>query len=186
MPIVPSVAMKGSILPTVVIRPLARPQSEPMTMASAMAAAIIRPGSAIAPEFMNRIIRLATKATIDPTERSRSPDEMTKVAPTAMIAMKAERVATLARLLSPMKLGFTRAPTISRISSAAKGATARRSTSRQIRRPRPGVVVSVSAVIVFPSPPARPRRRWQRRPYVCFKPGLFAGHHSLISSPSAA
>ena len=40
---------------------------------------------------MKRIITLATKATIDPTDRSRSPDEITKVAPTAMIAMKALR-----------------------------------------------------------------------------------------------
>ncbi len=63
MPIVPSVAMKGSILPTVVISPLASPQTLPATTAKRTAAVSISAGSAITPEFMNRIIRLATKAT---------------------------------------------------------------------------------------------------------------------------
>lgn len=134
MPIVPSVAMNGSILPTVVIRPFARPHSEPATMVKTTATTSIKAGFAMAPEFISRIIRLATKATIEPTDRSRSPADITKVAPTAMMAMKALRVATLARLVMPMKLGLTKAPTISSSARATKGATARRSTSRQDRR----------------------------------------------------
>ncbi len=134
MPIVPSVAMNGSIFPTVVISPFASPQSAPATMVKTTATASISAGSAMMAEFIKRIIRLATKATIDPTERSRSPDEMTKVAPTAMMAMKALRVATLARLVMPMKFGLTSAPTTSSSASAANGATALRSISRQERR----------------------------------------------------
>ncbi len=52
---------------------------EPDVLASATTAPLnsISMGSATAPEFMNRIIRLATKATIEPTERSSPPDEIT-------------------------------------------------------------------------------------------------------------
>ena len=50
--------------------------------------------------FMNMIMTPVTKAVIEPTERSSPPDEMTKVAPTAMIAMKALRVMTLLRLFA--------------------------------------------------------------------------------------
>ena len=82
---------------------------------------------------MNKIIRLATKATIEPTDKSRSPDEITKVAPTAISAIKALRVATLARLFRLMKLEFTIAPSSSSKASATNGATARRSTSCQRR-----------------------------------------------------
>ena len=52
----------------------------------------------MAPLFMKMIIRLATKAVIEPTDRSSPPAEMTKVPPTATMAMKALRVATLTRL----------------------------------------------------------------------------------------
>ncbi|MNT74297.1 hypothetical protein D3C72_2131050 [compost metagenome] len=65
-----------------------------------------------------------------------------------MMAMKAERVATLARLVRPMKFGLTIAPMIKSRSRAAKGATALKSTSRQVRRPRMSVALSVSVVIV--------------------------------------
>src|SRR6266702_4604155 len=128
---VPSVAMNGSMLPAVVIRPLARPQAAPMTMASAIATTSIIAGSAITPLFMNMIVRLATNATMEPTDRSRPPADITKVAPTAMMAMKALRVMTLRRLSMPRKFGFAIAPSISRGASARKGATARRSTSFQ-------------------------------------------------------
>jgi hypothetical protein len=148
MPIVPSVAMNGSILPTVVMRPLRSPQAPPMTTVSAIAAVSMSAGSAMAPEFMKRIMIEATKATIEPTDRSRSPEEMTKVAPTATIAMKALRVATFARLVMPMKLGFTSAPTMSSSASAAKGATALRSTSRQLR-PLPFVSTASSLAVMF-------------------------------------
>src|SRR5450755_2500210 len=123
--------MNGSMLPAVVIRPLARPQAEPMTMASAIATAIIVAGSAITPLFMNMIVRLATNATMEPTDRSRPPADITKVAPTAMMAMKALRVTTFNRLSILMKFGFAIAPSIRRRASARKGATARRSMSFQ-------------------------------------------------------
>ena len=42
-----------------------------------MATSSIRSGLAMTPLFMNRIIRLATKATIAPTERSSPPEVMT-------------------------------------------------------------------------------------------------------------
>src|SRR3954451_20591384 len=128
---VPSVAMNGSMLPAVVIRPLARPQIAPMTMASAIATTSIVAGSAITPLFMNMIVRLATNATMEPTDRSRPPADITKVAPTAMMAMKALRVMTFKRLSMPMKFGFAIAPSISSRTSATNGATARRSMSFQ-------------------------------------------------------
>src|SRR6266550_2430396 len=128
---VPSVAMNGSMLPAVVTRPLARPQTAPMTMASAIATTSIVAGSAITPLFMNMIVRLATNATMEPTDRSRPPADITKVAPTAMMAMKALRVMTLSRLSMLMKFGFAIAPSIRRRASARKGATARRSMSFQ-------------------------------------------------------
>src|SRR5690606_24302902 len=77
-----------------------------------------------------------------------------KVAPTAMMAMKALRVATLARLVMPMKFGLTSAPTISRSRSAAKGATARRSTSRQLRRGRSTALLS--SLMLIATPASRP------------------------------
>ncbi|MNT38970.1 hypothetical protein D3C72_1751840 [compost metagenome] len=77
MPMVPSVAMKGSIRPTVVMSPLTSPQVAPSTSANIVAPINISTGSAMTPLFMNRIIRLATKATIEPTERSSPPDDIT-------------------------------------------------------------------------------------------------------------
>src|SRR3954462_15145508 len=131
MPMVPSVAMNGSMLPAVVIRPLASPHAAPMTMASAIATTSIVAGSAMTPLFMNMIVRLATNATIEPTDRSRPPADITNVAPTAMMAMKALRVMTFSRLSTLMKFGFAIAPSIRRSASATKGAAARRSMSFQ-------------------------------------------------------
>ena len=56
------------------------------------------------------IMMPVTKAIMEPTDRSKPPEEMTKVAPTAMIAMKALRVTTLIRLADDTKLEFTNAP----------------------------------------------------------------------------
>ncbi|AEQ08180.1 Hypothetical protein BMNI_I0552 [Brucella melitensis NI] len=77
MPMVPSVAMKGSMPPTVVMIPFSRPQAAPTTSASMTAAMSISTGSAIIPLFMNKIMMLATKATIAPTDKSSPPDEIT-------------------------------------------------------------------------------------------------------------
>ena len=112
--------MNGSMLPAVVIRPLARPQAAPMTMASATAKTSIVAGSAITPLFMNMIIRLATNATMEPTDRSKPPADITKVAPTAMMATKALRVMTLRRLSMLMKFGFAIVPGIRRAPGMAR------------------------------------------------------------------
>ncbi len=46
-------------------------------------------------EMVHAMIMIpVTKAIIEPTDRSSPPDEITKVAPTAIIAMKALRVMT--------------------------------------------------------------------------------------------
>ena len=49
---------------------------------------------------------------MEPTDRSSPPPAMTKVAPTAMMAMKAERVTTLSRFDAVRKSGLISAPAI--------------------------------------------------------------------------
>ena len=144
---VPSVAMNGSIRPTVVIRPLASPQVAPIATATTMPASSMVSGSPIAPLLRNRIIRLATKAVIAPTERSRPPAEMTKVAPTPMIAVKAARVSTLTMLPTVKKLSLTNEPTTRRMKSATNGAIAAMSTRPMLhfRGPLFAVVSVISA-----------------------------------------
>lgn len=83
---VPSVAMNGSILPTVTMTPFARPHSSPVTTAIAIPAGMAQRPRLGAIMFMNMMVMPAMKATIEPTDRSRPPDEMTNVAPTAMMA----------------------------------------------------------------------------------------------------
>src|SRR5690606_15259806 len=110
MPMVPSVAMNGSIFPTVTINPLTKPQAAPTsrpTMAPTNIALAPIEGSS---RFIVKIMMPVTNAIIEPTERSRQRDEMTKVAPMAMMAMKEERVMTLARFVAVAKLEFTMTP----------------------------------------------------------------------------
>ncbi len=57
---------------------------------------------------MNMIMTPVMKAAIEPTDRSSPPEEITKVAPTAMMAMKALRATTLLRLVADKKSGLTR------------------------------------------------------------------------------
>src|SRR5690606_31309939 len=61
-----------------------------------------------------------------------------------MMAMKALRVITFIRLVTEMKFSLAMAPSTSRRASATKGATARRSQSREVF----GLAVSVAAVVM--------------------------------------
>ncbi len=133
--------MNGSMPPCVTIRPLAKPQAAPTTIDSVTATAMSRIGFARRPVFRNRMSRLATKATIEPTDRSRPPAVITNVAPTAITAINALCVATFRRLPTVRKRSLDRAPRTRRNASATKGATARRSI-RDHGRIRPRVPVS--------------------------------------------
>ncbi len=107
MPIEPSVTMNGSIRARVMSSPLVSPASSPTSRATPMPARtsgmpIPRVGSSA---FMTRIIIPAMKAAIEPTERSSPPAVMTKVIPTAMMPMKAERESTLVMFPADRKFG---------------------------------------------------------------------------------
>ena len=56
--------------------------------------------------FMARIITPAMNAAIEPTERSSPPEVMTKVMPTAIMPMKAERASTLVMLPAERKFSL--------------------------------------------------------------------------------
>ena len=175
MPMVPRVTMKGSMRPNVTTRPLARPQAALTATATAMPSARVSTPPEPAP-FSVRIITPATRAAMEPTERSSPPPAITKVAPIAMMAMKAERVTTLRRFAGSRKLGLTRAPSARSAASAMKGESARMSTVGQ-RRPAAGAATAsvmgealLSGPALMPGPPSRrsppPRargRRWRGR-----------------------
>ena len=125
MPMVPSVTMNGSIRPNVTIRPLARPQAalKRNGAQSCRARACLRRAP---PTLLSvRIITPATSAAMEPTERSSPPPEITKVAPTAMMAMKAERVTTFMRLETVRKSGLMREPATTSTKRAMNGESAR-------------------------------------------------------------
>jgi hypothetical protein len=67
------------------------------------------------------IITPAITAAIEPTDRSIPPAVMTKVAPTAMIPIKAERVRRLVMFPSLRNAGFSRKPITHSRSSATAG-----------------------------------------------------------------
>src|SRR5688500_10508905 len=92
------------------------------------------------------IMMPVTKAIIEPMDRSSPPDAITKVAPTAMIAMKALRVTTLIRLADAMKFEFTSPPKSRITASAMKGA---RSAQRMRVPSSAGAFVAVTTVMVF-------------------------------------
>lgn len=144
MPIVPSVTMKGSIRPTVTISPLKRPHSAPTSSATPAPIGIAQAPKAGARWFIAMIMIPVTKAIIEPTDRSSPPDEITKVAPTAIIAMKALRVMTLIRLADDTKLGFTSAPNSTITARAMKGA---RSAQRMRAPSLVGASVAVATVM---------------------------------------
>ncbi len=100
MPMVPSVTIKGSI-PTLAMRkPLSQPASRPAPAATSTPTRMTETPSPMwgRSAFIDRIISPAMKAAIDPTERSMPPEVMTKVMPTAMMPMKAERASTFVTL----------------------------------------------------------------------------------------
>src|SRR5690606_14005777 len=121
MPMVPSAAMNGSIFPTVTIKPFSRPHSAPTSMQEPAPMKLEVAPNVGAKWFITRIMMPVTNAIMDPTDRSRQPDEMTKVAPMAMMAMKADRVTTLAMFVPVAKLEFSRMPTSTTTPRAMKG-----------------------------------------------------------------
>ena len=157
MPIVPSVTMNGSILPSVVVRPLNRPQSAPTASDSAIAATISSVVFSISPEFRNRIVRPETKAAIAPTERSSPPPVMTSVCPTAIVAMNVLRARTLVRLSKLRKRGLASAPSTQISASARNGATALTLTRR--RDAATGASCTACVMPALPSPFAIDARR---------------------------
>src|SRR5690625_6657009 len=89
---------------------------------------------------MVRIMMPVTKAIIDPTDRARQRDEITKVAPTAMMAIKAERVTTLAMLVPVAKFEFSKVPTRITTANAMNG------PMEAQRMRRCGLVIDMSVV----------------------------------------
>ncbi|GAA6190351.1 hypothetical protein NBRC116597_02700 [Phaeobacter sp. NW0010-22] len=71
--------------------------------------------------FITKIISPAIKAAIDPTDKSKPPAVITKVMPTAMIPIKAERARTLVILAALRKLEFNIAPMINKTTKAIMG-----------------------------------------------------------------
>ena len=100
MPIVPSVTMNASMLALAISTPLIPPATRPVRSAITMPARMTGTPMPIAgiKAFIARIITAATKAAIEPTERSMPPAVMTNVMPTAMMPMKADRASTLVTL----------------------------------------------------------------------------------------
>ena len=115
--------MNASMPSAVIKKPFNNPASSPATMAVNIPNRIIgtptpRLGKAA---FITKIISPAIKAAIDPTERSSPPAVMTKVIPTAMIPIKAERASTLVIFAALRKLEFISAPMTKRTISAMIG-----------------------------------------------------------------
>ena len=71
--------------------------------------------------FITKIISPAIKAAIEPTERSSPPAVITKVMPTAMIPMKADRASTLVMFAALRKFEFISAPISSKTTKAMIG-----------------------------------------------------------------
>jgi hypothetical protein len=159
MPSVPSVTMKGSILPRVIRRPWARPKSAPSSSAKAMPSATTATGDQPlgARPFMSRITQPAMSAAIEPTDRSIPPEMMTKHMPTAMMPMKAVRVRTFNALSAVAKSALSAVPARhSSISPTTGPKPCRRSQDRPAqpaREPRG-----------WPAPPAAPAAGMSVRP----------------------
>ena len=104
------------------MRPLANPHSKPTTDRDHHPGRdTAQPPHSGAAAFMNMMVMPVMKAAIEPTERSRPPEEITKVAPTAMMATKALRVMTLLRLVADRKSGLMRKPMTSSAAKAKNG-----------------------------------------------------------------
>ena len=108
MPIVPRVTIKASIFPLVVRKPLMKPAPMPRISEQPMPSSTVQMDAPMlsTAAFMMMIIMPAMKAAMEPTERSIPPAVITKVAPTAMMPIKAERVSKLVTLPSPRKSGL--------------------------------------------------------------------------------
>jgi hypothetical protein len=92
--------------------------------------------------FIIRIIAPARKAAMEPTERSMPPAMITKVPPTAMMPMKADRVSTLKRLVCDRNAGCSIEPITSRNTSPSRGSAAARARERVARASGPRCALS--------------------------------------------
>ena len=156
MPSEPKVTMNGSIRPAVTSMPLAAPPTAPIarpaTMPRAMTAQPVpSEGTAL---LMMMMIMPAVKAAIEPTERSRPPEVMTKVAPTAMMPMKEARATMLEMLLMVRKLPLSHVPRMASSSSATIGP--RTPSRKRGRATRTGGCGSDTVVVMLPSLPQCP------------------------------
>ena len=99
-------------MPLVVSAPLIQPAPMPRTIGKAAAQQHCRHAvpSVSTALFMTMIMTPEIAAAMEPTDRSMPPAVMTKVAPTAMMPMKAERVRRLVRLPSLMKARIQQEP----------------------------------------------------------------------------
>ena len=93
--------------------------------------------------FIAMIAMPARKAAIEPTDRSSPPWVMTKVMPTAISPMKAERASTFDRFTGARKAGFSRAPRMNSPTRATRGPRRCRSmrfmqAPPRVRGPWPG------------------------------------------------
>ena len=107
--------------------------------------------------FMMMIMTPEMAAAMDPTDRSMPPAVMTKVAPTAMMPMKAERVRRLVRLPSLTKAGFSRKPMMQRIRRATAGPIVLKSMEDLLAGL--AAVSSDAVIMVNGVPPVSARRR---------------------------
>ena len=135
--------MNASI-PTLDIRnPLTSPAASPAASATSIPASTSgtpMPSAGII-AFIAMIITPATKAAMDPTDRSMPPAVMTKVMPTAMMPMKADRASTFVTLPALRKLEFSDAPRMISAIRASRGPSA--CSGRRRRGLAAGVAVSV-------------------------------------------
>src|SRR5690606_4412621 len=164
--------MNGSMRPLVIARPLTAPATRPPTTTSATPSRIAPTGDT-SPRmaFMNMIIAPARNAAIDPTERSMPPAMITKVAPTAMIPMNAERVRTLKMFVEVRNDGWISAPMTTSRTRPSSGVSCCHGTLLTLCR-QVGAVATSGTDMGFRGP-----RLGER--YVAAQAGR-VGHHRLL------
>ena len=99
---IPSVVMNDGTRRRVVISPLTRPTAAPIASSSAMTGHVL-PGS----PSISRAATTTTTVTSEPTDRSNSPETMTKYCPAARITSGAARFRNARKTGGSTKLGFT-------------------------------------------------------------------------------
>lgn len=100
--IIPSVVMKDGTASLVVITPLTSPTRAPMPMSRAMTDQVNEGSPSV-----SRAATITTRVTSAPTERSNSPERMTKSCPAARIIRGAARRRKIRNTLGFVKFGFS-------------------------------------------------------------------------------